>query len=110
MKHPRLRSEKVITTTFRPYLLRDKKSRSKKENCIFRSGFFDLAFLIATSHRNGGESRSEKMEIEKYCATRYRGLCMAISQKPKENARGTASHKPEHTGSDYKGTQEHSKA
>ena len=56
----------------------------------FRAAFFDLAFSIATSYRNGGDFRSEKMAIEKYCATRYQGVCMAHSQKPRENTRDTA--------------------
>ena len=41
--------------------------RSKKKNCLmrsdfgdFRAAFFDLAFSIATSYRNGGDFRSEK--------------------------------------------------
>ena len=48
----------------------------------FRAAFFDLAFSIATSYRNGGDFRSEKMAIEKYCAIRDQGVCMIHSQKP----------------------------
>ena len=61
--------------------MRDRKRRSKTKNGVFRSGFFDpkrksylmrsdfgdfraaffdLAFSIATSYRNGGDFRSEK--------------------------------------------------
>ena len=58
----------------------------------FRAAFFDLAFSIATSYRNGGDFRSEKIAIEKCCATRYQGVCMAHSQKPRENTRDTATH------------------
>ena len=109
--------------------MRDRKRRSKTKNGIFRSGFFyqkkkamrsdfddfravsfDLAYSIATSYRNGSGFRSEKMAIEKYCATRYQGVCMAHSQKPRENTRDTATHTPEHEGSDHKNTQEHWKA
>ena len=50
----------------------------------FRAAFFDLAFSIATSYRNGGDFRSEKMAIEKYCAIRYQGVCMIHSQKPRQ--------------------------
>ena len=76
----------------------------------FRAAFFDLPFSIATSYRNGGDFRSEKMMIENYCATRYQGVCMAHSQKPRENTRDTATYTPEDAGSDHEGTQEHSKA
>ena len=58
----------------------------------FRVAFFDQAFSIAASYRNGGDFRSDKMAIEKYCATRYQGVCMAHSQKPRENTRDTATH------------------
>ena len=107
--------------------MRDRKRRSKTKNGIyfsiwmfrseekklsyamgfrgFRAAFFDLAFSIATSYRNGGDFRSEKIAIEKYCATRYQGVCMAHSQKPRENTRDTAIHTPEHEGSDPKSTQ-----
>ena len=86
--------------------MRDRKRRSKTENGIFpteekgylmrpdiddfRAAFFNPAFSIATSYRNGGDFRSEKMAIGKYCATRYQGVCMAHSQKPRENTRDTA--------------------
>ena len=76
----------------------------------FRAAFFDLVPSIATSYRNGGDFQSEKMAIEKYCATRYQGVCMTHSQKPRENTRDTATHTPEHTGSDHKSTHELSKA
>ena len=76
----------------------------------FRAAFFDQAFLIATPYRNGGDFRSEKMAIEKYCRTIYQGVFMAHSQKPRENTRDTATRSAEHAGSDHKGTQEHSKA
>ena len=76
----------------------------------FRAAFFDLAFSIATSYRNGGDFRLEKKAIENYCTTRYQGVCMADSQKPRQYTRDTATYAPEHTDSDHKGTQEHSKA
>ena len=68
----------------------------------FRAAFFDLAFSIATSYRNGGDFRSDKMAIEKYCATRYQGVCMTHSQKPREKTRDTATLTPQHKGSDHK--------
>ena len=70
-----------IFPLLRPDLMRDRKRRSKTKNGVFRSGFFDqkrksylmrsdfgdfraaffdLAFSIATSYRNGGDFRSEK--------------------------------------------------
>ena len=59
----------------------------------FRAIFFDLlALSIATLYRDGGGFQSEKIVIEKYCATRYRGVCMGHSQKPRENTRDTATH------------------
>ena len=61
----------------------------------FRATFFDLAFSITTSYRNGGELRSEKMTIEKYRATRYQGVWMTHSQKPRGNTRDAATHTPE---------------
>ena len=51
----------------------------------FRVAFFDLAFSIATSYRSEGDFRSEKMAIE-----RYQGVCIAHSQKPRENNRDAA--------------------
>ena len=77
----------------------------------FRAAFFDLAFSIATSHRNGGDFRSEKLAIKKYCATRYQGASIAHSQKPTENTRDATTHTPEeeHKGSDHESTQEHPK-
>ena len=68
----------------------------------FRAAFLDPAFSIATSNRKGGDFRSENMAIKKYCATRYQGVCMTHSQKPRENTRDTATHTSEHTGSDHK--------
>ena len=50
----------------------------------FRAVFFDLAFSFATSYRNGDDFRSEKMAIEKYCATRYQGVRMSHSHRPIE--------------------------
>ena len=64
----------------------------------FRAEFFDLAFSIATSYRNGGDFRPEKMAmIEKYCATRYQGVCMAHPQKPRENTREIRQHTHQNT-------------
>ena len=87
--------------------MQDRKRRSKTENGIFLSGFFDqkkkvilsdfanfraaFLFSIATSYRDWGDFRLEKMAIEKYCATRYQGVCMAHSQK-KENTAETRQH------------------
>ena len=76
----------------------------------FQAPFFDLAFSIATSYSNEGDFLSEKMTIEKYCATRYQSVCMTHSQKPRENTRDAATHTPEPTDLDHKGAQEHSKA
>ena len=49
----------------------------------FRTAFFDLAFSITTPYRNGGHFRSESMAIEKK-RTRYQGVCMTLSHKPRE--------------------------
>ena len=63
----------------------------------FRAAFFDLPFSIATTYRNGGDFRSEKMAIEKYCAARYQGVFMAHFQKPRENTRAQRLKPQRHT-------------
>ena len=73
----------------------------------FRAAFFDLAFSIATLCRNGSHFRSENMAIERNSATRYQGVCIAHSPKPRENTTDAATHTPEHTSSDHKGIHEH---
>ena len=89
-----------------PYPMRDRKRRSKTENVIFhfsiwtfraeeknylmrsdfddfREVFFVLAFSIATLYRNGGDFRSEKMAIEKCCATKDTKACAWLTHKNK---------------------------
>ena len=46
---------------------------------------------------HGVDSRSKKMAIEKYCATRYQGVSMAHSQKPRENTSDTATQQTHHS-------------
>ena len=58
----------------------------------FRAAFFDLALSIATSYRNGGGFRSEKMAIEKYCAIRDQGVCMIYSQNQDNYTKDSARH------------------
>ena len=43
---------------------------------IFRAAFFDLAFSITTSYRNGIHFQSENIVIEKNRVTRYQGVCI----------------------------------
>ena len=70
----------------------------KRKRAIFEQHFLSCDFdrdLV---------QKSEKMAIEKYCATRYQGVCMPHSQKPRENTKDTATHTPEHKVSDHKST------